>query len=60
MLPLIAVIVMLTLKLANVIAWSWWIVFSPILAVMAVNISLLLITGVFAAYLNSKKNHDAR
>jgi len=35
-------IVLITLKLCNVIQWSWWWVLSPALAVVAILVALLL------------------
>lgn len=49
-LTVVLAIVFVVLKLAGVIAWSWWWVFSPILIPFAAAILLLIVALIFAAY----------
>ena len=37
-----------SLKLANVIAWSWWLVFTPLLIWLGFVLAILFIVGLFA------------
>lgn len=43
MLAVLAFAVLLTLKLTHVVAWSWWIITSPLLVVGAIYVVLGLI-----------------
>lgn len=40
---IILTIVFAVLKLAGIIAWSWWIVFLPVIAVVALSIVVLIL-----------------
>lgn len=46
--PFLLTIVFVVLKLCNVIAWSWWWVFSPLLAFPVCFIVFLLLIFLFA------------
>jgi hypothetical protein len=48
-LALIATVVLVILKLAGVISWSWWLVFSPVPLLIAIGIGYLLIMLILAA-----------
>jgi hypothetical protein len=41
-------IVFITLKLCNVIAWSWWWVLSPILISLGLVLGIIAIVGIIA------------
>lgn len=42
-------VVFLTLKLAHVLDWSWWVVTAPLWAGVAAAVSLLVVTGLLAS-----------
>ena len=45
----------ITLKLCNVIAWSWWWVLSPIWISFGLVVGILVTIGVIAAILSFRK-----
>ena len=47
-LPTVLTVVFVVLKLTELIAWSWWLVFSPLLIVwgFALVVTLLIVLGV--------------
>jgi hypothetical protein len=48
-LALIATVVLVILKLAGVISWSWWLVFSPVPLLVTIGIGYFLIILLLAA-----------
>lgn len=48
-------IVFITLKLLNVITWSWWWVLSPIWISAALIFIILGVAAIIAVYLGSKR-----
>lgn len=48
----VVTVVLIVLKLAGVIGWSWWLVFAPLLVSIAIN---LLIDGLTVSISHSHK-----
>lgn len=48
-------IVFITLKLCNVISWSWWWVLSPVWIPLAILMLFLILLFTFIFYANMKK-----
>lgn len=51
-------IIFITLKLANVIKWSWFIVLSPTWFMLSVIIIYLILDAIGYAIINIKKNKN--
>ena len=47
---LFATIIFLILRLTNMIAWSWWWVFSPVLAVLGLWLAVLLVLVIITVF----------
>jgi len=47
---LFATIIFLILRLTNLIAWSWWWVFSPVLAVLGLWLAVLLVLVIITVF----------
>ena len=50
MLAVILTVVSVTLKLCNVINWSWWWVISPVCIYMAICLLLIIIVAIFLKF----------
>ena len=49
-----ATIIFIILRLANLIAWSWWWVFSPVLAVLGFWVVVALVLVIVAVILSRR------
>lgn len=47
-------IVFITLKLAGVISWSWWLVLSPLLICGCIGVAIVIFLIVFAAMVSDR------
>lgn len=50
MLAVLLTVVFVTLKLCNVINWSWWWVISPVLIYIAICLLLIIIVAIFLKF----------
>ena len=50
MLAVLLTVVFVTLKLCNVINWSWWWVISPVLIYIAICLLLIIIVAIFIKF----------
>lgn len=54
---IILTIVFAVLKLAGIIAWSWWIVFLPVIAVLALSLIMLVLILLGVSAWNFHQHH---